>query len=85
MSTSFSTSYCSSTRRTARVRIAFSCSGTDSPSGPPCTAPASMQLLEAGDADLEELVEIGARDAQEPHPLEQRDAAVLGLLQARAD
>src|SRR5580700_5154101 len=40
-----------------------------------------LQLLEAGDADLEEFVEVGARDAQKPHPLEQRDAAVLGLLQ----
>ncbi len=63
MSTSFSTSYCSSTRRTARTRMAFSCSGTDNPSGPALNRAGFLQLLEAGDPDLEELVEIGAGDA----------------------
>ena len=42
---SLRSSYCSSTRRTVRVRIAFSCSGTDSPSGAPCTAPASSSCF----------------------------------------
>ena len=40
-----------------------------------------QQLLEARDANLEELVEIRAGDAQESDPLEQRNAAVLGLFQ----
>ena len=84
MSTSFSSSYCSSTRRTARARIAFSCSGTDKSVRPALHRAGLQQLLEAGDADLEELVEVRARDAQEFHPLEQRNAVVLGLLQAPA-
>ena len=40
-----------------------------------------QQLLETGDADLEEFVEVRARDAQKPHSLEQRNTAVLGLIQ----
>ena len=40
-----------------------------------------QQLLEARDPDLEEFVEIGAGDAQESHPLEQRNGGVLGLLE----
>ena len=36
-------------------------------------------LLEAGDADLEELVEVVRRDAQELEPLEQRDFLVERL------
>jgi hypothetical protein len=37
--------------------------------------------LQAGDADLEELVEVGGDDAQEPQPLEERRGAVLRLRQ----
>jgi hypothetical protein len=39
------------------------------------------QLAQARDANLEELVQIGARNAQEAHALEQRNACILGLLQ----
>ena len=35
-------------------------------------------LLQAGDADLEELVDVLAQDRQEAHPLEQRQRLVLG-------
>ena len=38
-----------------------------------------QQLLEPGDPDLEELVEVRGADAQEPQPLEQRHARVLRL------
>ncbi len=41
-------------------------------------------LLEAGHADLEELVEIGAGDADELEPLQQRDRLVLGLVEYAA-
>ena len=40
-----------------------------------------QQLLEAGDANLEELVEIGGADAQEAQPLQQRHARILRLSQ----
>ena len=39
------------------------------------------ELLEAGDTNLEELIEIRARNAQEFDAFEQRDSAVLGLFQ----
>ena len=65
----------------ARVRIAFSCSRDRQSVGSALHRAGFQQLLEAGDADLEELVEIGAGDAEESHPLEQRNAAVLGLIQ----
>ena len=35
-------------------------------------------LLQAGDPDLEELVDVLAQDRQEAHPLEQRQRLVLG-------
>ena len=35
-------------------------------------------LLQAGDPDLEELVDVLAQDRQKPHPLEQRQRLVLG-------
>src|SRR6266851_935592 len=35
-------------------------------------------LLEAGDADLEEVVQVLAEDGEEPHPLEQGQIGVLG-------
>ena len=38
-------------------------------------------LLQAGDADLEELVEVAGEDGQEAHALEQRVALVDGLVQ----
>ena len=38
-----------------------------------------MQLLQAGDADLEELVEVAGGDAQEAQPLEQRQRLVERL------
>ena len=41
-------------------------------------------LLEPGDTDLEELVEIAAHDAQETQPLEQRRMRILGLRQHAA-
>ena len=37
--------------------------------------------LEAGDADLEELVEVRRRDRQEPEPLQERVRGVAGLFQ----
>ncbi len=37
------------------------------------------QPAQAGDADRVELVEVRGRDRQEPHPLQQRHARVLGL------
>ena len=40
-----------------------------------------QQLLQARDPDLEELVEVGAGDAEEPDPFEQGYAAVLRLFQ----
>jgi hypothetical protein len=43
------------------------------------------ELHHAGDANLEELVEVGVAIAEELHALEQRIGAVLGLLRARAD
>ena len=36
-------------------------------------------LLDAGDADLEELVEVARHDAQEAQPLEQRHGRIGGL------
>ena len=39
------------------------------------------QLLEAGDADLEEFIEIRARDAEEFDAFENRNGAVLRLLE----
>jgi hypothetical protein len=38
-------------------------------------------LLEAADALHEEFVEIGVHDGQELHPLEQRRAGILSLVQ----
>ena len=40
-----------------------------------------QQLLETGNADLEEFVEVGRADAQEPQALQQRHAWILGLRQ----
>src|SRR6266576_7214059 len=36
-------------------------------------------LLQLGDADLEELVQVARQNAQEPQPLERRNPPVLGL------
>ena len=38
-------------------------------------------LAETGDADLEELVEVAGEDRQELHPLEERVARILGLVE----
>src|SRR5207302_1488987 len=40
-----------------------------------------LQLLESGDANLEELIEIAAGDAEEPEPLEQRHRLIERLLE----
>ena len=40
--------------------------------------PGRELLLQAGDADLEELVEVGAEDREELRPFEQRERGVLG-------
>ena len=40
-----------------------------------------LQLLQARDADLEELIEVAAGDAQELQPLEQRHPGVEGLIE----
>ena len=40
--------------------------------------PAAIWSLQGGDADLEELVEVGRGDGAELGPLEQRDAGLLG-------
>ncbi len=81
MSTSFKTSYCSSTRRTACRRIAFNCSGTDKPSGPACTAPASNSSLRLATR----ISKNSSRMAQEMHKNRTRSSsgmlAILGLLQ----
>jgi hypothetical protein len=41
-------------------------------------------LQDAGDANLDELVQIAGRDGQKLHPLEERIGLVLGLLQHAA-
>ena len=51
----------------------------DRPSGVGEEWPASDLLLETGDADLEELVEVAREDRQEADALEQRIALVLGI------
>ena len=65
----------------ARTRIAFNWSATDRPSGPPWAAPASSSSLRPATR----ISKNSSRLAQEMHrnltPFEQRDAAVLGLLQ----
>src|SRR5204862_179705 len=40
-----------------------------------------LQLLESGDANLEELIEIAAGDAEEPEPLEQRHRLIERLVE----
>ena len=50
-------------------------------SAPMTGDPASISRLQPGDADFEELVEIGGDDAQEAQPLQQRRRAVLRLRQ----
>ena len=44
-------------------------------------APGLHLLAQAGDADLEELVEVAGEDRQEPDPLQQRVARVAGLVE----
>ena len=61
-SSSFSSAYCSSTSSAAARWIASSWSSTSMPSGPAAARAELLALLEAGDADLEELVEVGAGD-----------------------
>ncbi len=41
----------------------------------------AVQFAQAGDAHGIEFVEVGGRDRQEPHPLQQRHARVRGLVQ----
>ncbi len=48
----------------------------------PCLHRAQLQtLLQARDADLEEFIEVAARDAEEAHALEERERCILALLQ----
>ena len=71
-STSFSSAYCSATSRALRARIACELRVDVHAVGPGCRRAELALLLQARDADLEELVEVGARDAQEAQALEQR-------------
>ena len=56
--------------------IASSCSLGVRPSGEMRAEPGDQLVLQAGDADLEELVEVLAEDGAELGPLEQRHAVV---------
>ena len=61
--------------------------GFASPSGRPCvrsTTSLSICCLMPGDAHLEELVQVGADDAEELHPLQQRVLRVAAPPPARA-
>ena len=49
------------------------------PSGAICVGAELLQLLQARDADLEELVEVARGDAEELQPLEQRHGLVERL------
>ena len=64
-----------------RSRISPSCWPAVRPSGVGVVMPAGDLVLQPGDPDLEELVEVLAEDGQELGPLEQRDA---GRRSARA-
>ena len=77
--TSFRQAYCASTRRRVRSWMACSCSVIGQPIGAGLIRAELDPLLEAGDADLEELIEIVRRDAQELEPLEQRHFLVERL------
>ena len=80
MSTSFSNSYCSSTKRW-RVRMAFSCSGTGSPSGP-FLAPRPPPAVPSGRQRGSRRTHRGLRTiCTEISPFQQRNALVLGLVQ----
>ena len=48
------------------------------PSAPRCSTPWLTCSLQAGHADFEELVEVGAHDAQKFQSLQQRDLLVFG-------
>ena len=62
-----------------------SCSRGGMRSAPEPNGDAGLHLLlQAADADHEELVEVGAEDGQELEPLQQRHLRVLGLLQHAA-
>ena len=53
------------------------------PSGPGSCRPASTWSCSAGDADGEELVEVGGEDGQELQALQQRHVVLLGQLSTR--
>jgi len=53
--------------------------GGSKPIGPVNIATIFYQLLEGGDADFEELVQVRTDDGEEFEPFEQRLAGVLGL------
>ena len=61
-----------------RGRSASSCSVAPSPSGERTSTSASSCAVESGDAHLEEVVEVLARDREELDALEQRMRGVLG-------
>jgi hypothetical protein len=63
--------------------IASSWTSTSMPSGPPARGAEFLALLEPGDADLEELVEVAARDAEELDALEQRQRVVAPCASTR--
>ena len=72
---------CSAIRIEARSRIAASCSAGRQPVVAQHGRAVGQHVDEARHADHVEFVEVGGRNRQEAHPLEQRMAGVAGLLQ----
>ena len=77
----FSSSYCSATRVCAAAPMRLSTSLGMRPSAVACAAPVLDLVEHPRDPDLEELVEVRARDAQEPEPFQQRRGGVARLLE----
>ena len=81
MSTSFSNSYCSSTKRVRASANGLQLLRNRQSVRSALHGARLQQFFQTGHADLEELIEVCARDAQKLHSLEQRNAMVLGLIQ----
>ena len=77
--------YCSATSWRTVSLMRSSCSRGGMRSAPEPNGDAGLHLLlQAADADHEELVEVGAEDGQELEPLQQRHLRVLRLFQHAA-
>ncbi len=53
--------------------------------GPALSGAERLLMNQAGDTDLEELVEVRIRDAEKRQPLQQRHVVVLGHFETRVD